>query len=226
MRGKSSDKSRAKKRGDFALAGWIACLFALGAIAGMWAWAENLNTQLKASDEKLRGVGEQIKALKRGMQLLTEITPRGRVRGIITYEPSSNQVAIMSGATVGLYRRADVEMALATALETGGEEFNNTAERLKSTIGIPLEVGLTDSNGRIDIPVSEPGQYVLVASAAKSTSGGMDRYFWLLGFSDNSQPSNLIWLNESNAISTVKPRFTITDVQNMSAGEDQPAPLP
>ena len=225
-RGKSSDKSRAKKRGDFALAGWIACLFALGAIAGMWAWAENLNTQLTASDEKLRGLGEKIEVLKREKQLLTEITPRGRVRGIITYEPSSNQVAIMNGATVGLYRRADVEKALATATEPVGESFDNTVERLKSAIGPPLEVSLTDSNGRIDIAVAEPGQYVLVASAAKSTSGGVDRYFWLIGFSDTSQPSNLILLNESNSLSAAKPRFAITDVQSMSAGVEHPAPFP
>ena len=228
--GRGGSKSRHKNKAESALLGWIACLFALGAAAGLWAWAEYLNDQLKTSEEKVKTLRQTVEGLNRERQLLTEITPSGRIRGIITYEPVAKQVAIMSGATVGLYRRGDVEKALEKITPEGGitsnETFSDAAERLKNAISSPLEISLTDSNGRVDLPVPEPGDYVLVASAAKSGSAGMERYFWLIGFAATDQPSSLILLNESNGISSRKPRFAITDVQGMSTGTPPAHPLP
>ncbi|MEI6337528.1 MAG: hypothetical protein WCQ57_02960 [Verrucomicrobiota bacterium] len=229
-RGTDRGKSRGKKQLESVLIGWIACLFALVAAAGIWAWAEYLHTQLKISDEKIKDMGQKIEVLNREKELLTEITPRGRVRGIITYENAPNQVAIMTGATVALYHRTDVENALATALQSGGitstADFDRTVERFKSAVGPPLEISLTDSNGRIDMPVSKPGSYVLVASAARSNNEGRDRYLWLVGFSDTEQPSGLIFLNESTATSNRKPRFDITDVHTVTTGVERPESLP
>ena len=229
-RGRGGSKSRTKNKAESALAGWIACLFALGAAAGLWAWAEYLNDQLKTSEEKVKTLRQTVESLNRERQLLTEITPSGRIRGIITYEPVPNQVAIMSGATVGLYRRADVEKALETISDevgiTSEETFSAAAERMKNAISSPLEISLTDSNGRVDVPVPERGNYVLVASAAKSGGAGTQRYFWLIGFTADDQPSSLLLLNESNAISSRKPRFAITEVRGMSTGTPPANPLP
>ncbi|MFZ4682738.1 MAG: hypothetical protein ACOYMS_09565 [Terrimicrobiaceae bacterium] len=229
-RGRGGSKSRNKNKAESALPGWIACLFALGAAAGIWAWAEYLNDQLKSSEERVKTLRQTVESLNREKQLLSEITPGGRIRGIITYEPVAKQVAIMSGATVGLYRRDDVERALANLPENGQigseETFNAAAEALKAAISSPLQISLTDSNGRIDLAVPEPGDYVLVASAAKSGTAGTERYFWLIGFTANDQPSNLILLNESNGISSRKPRFAITDVRGLSSGTPPANPLP
>ena len=229
-RGRGGSKSRNKNKAESALPGWIACLFALGAAAGIWAWAEYLNDQLKSSEERVKTLRQTVESLNREKQLLSEITPSGRIRGIITYEPVAKQVAIMSGATVGLYRRADVENALGKIPDNGQmtseEEFNAAAEALKAAISSPLQISLTDSNGRIDLPVPEPGDYVLVASAAKSGTAGTERFFWLIGFTANDQPSNLILLNESNGISSRKPRFAITDVRGLSSGTPPANPLP
>ncbi|HRJ72091.1 MAG TPA: hypothetical protein PLS03_07685 [Terrimicrobiaceae bacterium] len=222
-------KGRSKKSAESSLFGWVACLFALGAAAGIWAWAEYLNEQLKSSDEKVKSLTVQLENLRKEVQMMNEITPPGRVRGIITYEPSANQVAIMSGATVGLYHRGDVEAAIAkTQTEGGGtiistEDFDQAIGRLKASIASPIEITLTDSNGRIDLAVPQPGEYVLVASAAKTSSVGTERYFWLVGFQANGQPSGLILLNERNAISQRKPSLKITDVAGFAGTPDQPA---
>lgn len=226
----SKAQSKAKKKTEATLAGWIACLFALGVAAGLWAWSQQLNDHLKSSEENVRELRLKITKLQNENQLLTEITPSGHIRGIITYEPSNGQVAIMSGATVGLYRRKDVEKALATVLQSNetstSEGFEWTIEQLKAAISSPLEITLTDSNGRFDMAVPKEGEFVIVASAAKSSDTGTERYFWLIGFVSNNQPSSLLLLNESNAISIKRPQFAITNVRALGANLDDPQPSP
>jgi hypothetical protein len=226
-RRRGGKSSRAKKKGaQTAVFGWVACLFALVVAAGIFAYAATLHERIKAANDEITSLKAINDNLKRENQLMTEITPSDRVRAIITYEPSANQVAIMSGATVGLYRRKDVEAALAGAV---GEEavsnmegFEKGIEKLKSAISSPLQITLTDSNGRVDLPVPEPGDYVLVASAGKSTPSGTERFLWLMGFQASGQPSSLILLNEKNASSLRKPHFSIVDVPPMSSGNALP----
>lgn len=217
--------SRSKKKGSqAAIFGWIACLFALVVAAGIYAYSATLQERLADSEKEIKSLNARIEILRRENQLMTEVTPANRVRAIITYEPTPNQVAIMSGATVGLYRRSDVEAALQTiAAEVGPitastESFEKGVEALKGSISSPIEISLTDSNGRVDIPVPEAGDYVLVASAGKSVQGGVERYLWLMGFRASQQPSALILLNEKNATSLRKPAFSIVDVPSMASG--------
>ena len=218
----SRSKEKSKKRDAAAIFGWVACLFALGIAAGIWAWAGYLNDQVKTANEKIRDHEAMEKNLRREIQLLTEITPPGRVRGVITYEPAPNQVAIMSGATVGLYDKGTVEKALASAVGNGevtsSEDFDAVVERLKTAIGTPLQISLTDSNGRIDLPVQQEGDYVLVASAAKAGATGTERYFWLIGFNAGKLPSGLVLMNESNAISMKKRQFGVSTVRPLVVG--------
>lgn len=221
-RGKSKGGGKGAEGGG--LVGWIACLFALGVAAGIWAWAANLNDQVKASDEKITSLNQQIETLKKENQMLNEITPPGRVRGVITYQPAPNQVAIMSGATVGLYKREDVEAALqAVSNQTGDaaigdEAFNTAIDLLKSKISSPLEITLTDSNGRLDLQTPGPGEYVLVASAAKTSGSNTEKYFWLMGFRTGEQPSGLILMNEKNSISSSKGQLRITELPGFQTG--------
>jgi hypothetical protein len=224
-RRRGSKSARAKKKGSqTAIFGWIACLFALVLAAGIYAYASTLQAELDIAKKEIVYLNSINENLKRENQLMTEITPAGRVRAIITYEPAPNQVAIMSGATVGLYRREDVEKALATLagqpsdITSSAEAFEKGVQALKSAIPSPIEVTLTDSNGRVDLPVREPGEYVLVASAGKSTPLGLERFLWLIGFQSKAQPSSLILLNEKNATSLRKPAFQIVDLPGMATG--------
>lgn len=226
-RGRSAGKSRSKSKGGASgMAGWIACLFALGVAAGIWAWATSISDQLQSADEKIVVLTDQVEGLKKENQMLNEITPPGRVRGIITYEPSPNQVAIMSGATVGLYKRTDVEAALAKVRNQTGENiadpetFEAAINLLKSNIATPIEITLTDSNGRLDMVVPSEGDYVLVASAAKTSGSGTERYFWLMGFHAQDQPSGLVLMNEKNAISPKKSLLEITDLTGFRTGKN------
>lgn len=223
-RGNRGSKSR-KKDGP-ALGGWIVCLFALGAAAGLWAWNQNLNTSLTAATEKVREQTTLIDYLKSQIELLSELTPPGRVRAIITYAPTPENIAIVSGATIELYRRSDVDAALEKAnlgLFTSEEELFAAIKRIQAALPPPLEVAVTKSNGRVDIPLPEPGPYVLLSTTAKATSSEVIRFFWLIGFQSNDQPSKIILLNESNAISRFKANVAVTEVQPGMAQPGIPA---
>lgn len=214
--------SRSHKGVEKALLGWIVSLFTLIIAVAVFAYATSLRAPLKERDEEVRKLKIVIEALKRENQVLAEIAPAGRLRAVITYEPKPGQVAIMSGATVGLYKRADVEAVLTKVLAgaPGGnpKTFAEAVEQLKREVSTPLAVTLTDSNGRIDMPVPEPGAYVLVASAGKATATGPERYLWLMGFQAGDQPSSVVLMNERNAISQAKPDLLITDVPIMVTG--------
>jgi len=223
---KGGKSSRSKKGPESAvLAGWISCMLALGVAAGLWAWAQSLREDVVTSEEKITNLNATIDALRKQNDLMSEITPAGHIRGIITYETTSNQVAIMSGATVGLYKRSDVEEALGKSNTLPGtilsaDDFDGAIEKLKTAISSPVEITLTDSRGRLDLGVPSVGDYVLVASAAKTNSnGGTDRFLWLLGFHDQQQPSSLILLNERNAISLKNPQFAIKNLQPLTQAE-------
>lgn len=219
----SSSKSKAKMKTAslVTLGGWIACLIALGLAVCIWAYAMYLSDAVKAANEKLEAANQVAENLRRENQLISEITPAGRVRAVVTYSPTPTQVAVMSGATVGLYKRKEVEDALAKLSPgpiTNSAQFDEVVNKLKTAIPSPAQITLTDSNGRIDLPTPDQDDYVIVASAAKSTGTSMEKYLWLMGFRANDQPSSLILLNDKNAISANKPELKITTVNGMASG--------
>ncbi len=211
-------RSKSKKGDKTAIFALVSCLLAFGVAAGIWAWAQGLQQQLATTTDQIHFLNEKMESINKEKQLLSEIAPSGRVRGIFTYEPSYNQAAIISGATIGLYRRDDVEAAIAKIaaeqpLNAGN--FDDAIEKLKTAISAPLKISLSDSNGRFDLEVPEPGDYVLVASAGKKVGDAVQRYVWLMGFRSENQPSSLILLNDKNALSSSRPRLAIATMPSL-----------
>jgi len=231
-------RSKSKKGDKTAIFALITCLLAFGVAAGIWAWALGLQQKLAAATDQIRFLNEKLDSINKEKQLLSEIAPSGQVRGIFTYEPSYNQAAIISGATVGLYRRADVEAAIAKIASEqplNAGNFDDAIEKLKTAISAPLKISLSDSNGRFNLDVPEPGDYVLVASAGKKVGDVVQRYVWLQGFRSENQPSSLILLNDKNALSSSRPRLAISTMpslvwkappQEENAAAPSPAPAP
>lgn len=211
-----------------ALGGWIACLFALGAAAGLWTWSQSLNDTVRLSSEKIREQAAQIDHLNNQISLLSELTPPGRVRAIITYEPDSQNVAVVSGVRVELFRRADVAAALASmgdAIANSPQELHNDFTEFKKKMPSAMEIGITQSNGRIDMAVPDPGEYVLLASAAKAgPAGQVNMLYWILGFQSNNQASELILMSEKIAITMNDPDLRISDSRKADQAVPTTAP--
>jgi hypothetical protein len=103
-------------------------------------------------------------------------------------------------------------------------ELSASMKRVQEALTSPLEITVTKSNGRIDMAVPEPGAYVLLASAAKSSPTGQIQLIWLIGFEATNQPSSLILMNESNAISRKNPDLVVTEIQSNLAIPNLPPP--
>ncbi len=212
-------KSRGSKKGNEpAIAGWIACLLAVGLAAGIWAYAATLQEKVRLANEEISSLKVERDALRKENQFINELSPAGRVRAVITYEPAPGQIAIMSGATIGLYAREEVDKVLQklrddpSSLAGAAESFEDNVDRLKAGIPSPIELALTDSSGRVDLEIPEPGDYVLVASAGKTVGNTVERYLWLIGFRAADQPSPLVLLGEKNAASSRRPKFEVIDL--------------
>lgn len=204
-----SSRSHRSKKGH--VLPWLITLFFLCVGAGLVAWVFTLSDEINVLREKNRQSTETQRTLKLENQVLNEVTPAGKIRGIITYSPAAGQVAVMSGSTVGLYPRDSVEQAISTVKADKSLGFSDGSEKLKSILASPLSVTITDSNGRVDMTTPGPGDYVLVASAAKKTDIGYEKYLWLVAFTSTDRPSRVVLLNEDNAISESKPELTLTD---------------
>jgi hypothetical protein len=206
-RGKS--KKKAESHG---LGGWIACIFAICAVAGLWIWSQTLNDQLNFLKDENTTLKTDRDSLRKANDALNEITPSGSIRGIIVYEPAPNQTAIVSGATVGLYRRQEVETAVNSLKADASLSFSEKIDRLKSILPSPLAVTLTDSNGRLSLAVPDPGDYAIVASAAKGSGQDIVHLLWLAGFKSENRPSPMVLLDEKNAISENSTALQIRNV--------------
>ena len=214
-RGKNA---KAQHRERIAIGGWIAALFSVALAAGIWAWAENLHNQLKTLETEAIELKKTIAGLKQENLALSEMTPAGRVRCLITYEPGKDQVAILSGVTLGLYKRSDVEDVVkryANQSATDATSFDNLLQTIKSALPSPIAVTLSDSNGRADLSVPQDGEYVLAASASNGNT--QRQYLWLAGFRSNNRPSNVILLGEADAISANNTDIRIKDVSSFAA---------
>lgn len=218
-RAKKRGGSKSKKKGEPGLLGWIACLFVIGVAAGLWVWNQSLGEQITILKEESTRAKASEMNLKKVNDALNEITPSGAIRGIIIYEPVPNQTAIVSGATVGLYPRAEVEKVLADLESNPPGTFQEKIERMKSQLPAPLAVTLTDSNGRINLTIPSPGDYVLVASAAKGGGPEALHFLWLAGFKSADRPSLMILLDEKNAISEKNTDARIRDVKGLAPSE-------
>lgn len=203
--GRSLKKPRKRNPAESALPGWIACLFAIGAAAGLWAWAQSLRDQLVVSEGKVKQLTEDIQSLQRQNTTLLEMAAPGTVRGVMTTEPQPGRLALMSGVNVGLFRLDDVRKAV---LDTSNlptpineEELAAVVTELQRRLPPPLAMTLTDSSGRFDLTVPEEGSYALVSTAFKQGPGNPKRLLWLVEIESTGAPTPVVPLSESNAIS-------------------------
>jgi len=213
-RDRARRKPRKKNAAESALPGWIACLFAIGAAAALWAWGQSSRDQLVVIQSKVVEMEETIKSLQRQNSILLEMAPAGVIRGVLTSEPTPGKLAVMSGVTIGALRVDDVRSALVKIANlptpASEEEFAAIVTALQSNLPPALAVTLTDSSGRFEIALPEAGTYVLIATAFKQNPGGAQRLLWLLEFERSDEPSPVLSLNEKNAISLSEPSFRLS----------------
>lgn len=211
---KSSRERRKRNALEIALPGWIAALFALVIATALGFWGNNLTKQIDAAKMRERGLQENAANLQSQINALMESVPPGRVRGIVSMEPAPGRLAVVSGASVALFSKSDIENFIesesSNQLPATDVEFHAALNRIERSLPPPVELTLTDSNGRFDIRAPAPGEYVLFTSATKSAEGRMTRMFWLQSVRADDLPSQIIPLSEANSITLESPNLRIS----------------
>lgn len=214
-RDESQPRKPRKKRhpAEYSLPGWIAALVAVGVAVAMYAWAIGLKAQLDASLNKLRELEQNVASLQRHNQILLEMAPPGFVRGVLTAEIVPGRLSVLSGASVAAYKLDDLRTAVLRAANlptpVNEEEFAQLVTIIQSSLPPPLAVTLTDSSGRFELALPEPGKYGIVATALKQLGGTTERLFWTLEFQSGDSPTPILSLSEQNAASVRQPQIKI-----------------
>jgi hypothetical protein len=207
-------KPRKRSAAESALPGWIACLFAIAAAAGLWAWAQSLRDQLQVNERKVQELNEDLASFSRQNAILLEMSPPGTMRGVITSEPQPGRLSMLSGVNVGLFRIDDAREAMLAAANlptpVSEEEFSNIVTEVQRRLPPPIAMTLSDSSGRFDLQVPEDGHYAVVSTAFRQGPGNPQRLFWIVGFESQGEPSPVVALSEKNAISLAEPTLKIT----------------
>jgi hypothetical protein len=210
--GRSSgpDRKRHKRNpAESSLPGWIVSLFAIGIAAGLWAWAQSLRDQLRISEEKVLQLTESVSSLQRHNSILLEMAPPRVVRGVLTTEPSACRLAVLSGVSVSVFPLDDVRRAILRVINMPNpvteEELSSILTTMQAGLPPPLSMTLSDSSGRFELALPEPGSYAIVATAFRQSGGSNERLVWLIELESSEEPTPVVSLNEKNAVSLRTP---------------------
>lgn len=206
-------KPRKRHPAESALPGWIAALVAISVAAGLWAWATSLREQLNISTNQVKELENNLASLKRQIGVLLEMAPPGVVRGVITTETHAGRLFLLSGISVAAYRLDDVRGALLRVanlpIPVDEQEFASMVSTIQAALPPPIAMSLSDSSGRFEFPIPEPGNFVLVATGLKQVGGNTERLLWTVEVPVSDSPSPVVSLDERNSASLRSPKFKI-----------------
>lgn len=208
---------RRSSRQSSQFAGWIvASLFLVLAVgAGLLFVARQ--AELDRAKASLAGAEAEVAHLRAENNRLqlraSPDLPEGVVTGRMIVRDANNRRIAPPNVKIRLFSREAIEAHAAkrhaelTGSENGDE--NRLAVHFGSGLPTPILTTATDSRGRFEFPISEPGQYVIQASARSARSGAS--YTWFLGFDSRDSLNTPIDLNESNRSRQFHPLFLITE---------------
>lgn len=191
----------------------LACAVAGG--AGFFAWTQreemdSLRSRLAASEEAKAGFKKQCdEALLMG----PGVVPNDRVRGRGILRDATGARSPLPGISVRLFSRTAIQAHLearhlALTPETGTDP-SQLAVHYMEDLPQPIETTTTDADGRFEIKVPEPGDYV-VQTSLKSLGTGEMR-LWFVSFDSRDQLNTPVDINDSNAARQFIPLLMLVD---------------
>lgn len=198
-------------------AAWILAALAVAAAVGtaLYAWTQHdeitsLRTRLAAAEETNQGWQQKYHAL---LFAAREVASQDMVRGrAILRNAKGNRIAL-PGIKVRIYTRSAVEAYLSDRhqAKSEGEGAGKTslASHYVKNLPPPLETTSTDSDGRFEFKVPEPGEYVIQTSIRSAKSGEMR--LWFVAFDSRDPLNTSVDITESNAVQQFHPLLMIVN---------------
>jgi len=205
-------KRRKKARFQRSLYGYIAAAIAILIAMACFYWGNGYRKREGALNKEIASLKAQTKLLAEQNRSLLLPVPAGQIAGAVGIEDLSNQFAPLAGATVTLYRRADIEKFIESHPQlnrpnVAKEELGNIITTFQIFMPRPVAATLTNSDGTFHFAVSDPGDYALFICANKTVEG--EQVVWLQGVRTGS-PSQRILLTDREAITAERFHFQIT----------------
>jgi hypothetical protein len=142
-----------------------------------------------------------------------EVADTGTVRGRVILRDATGRRTALPGVKLRIYPRDQIESHLNSRRETAGQAAGSDPTRLAThylkELPAPLDVTSSDSDGRFELKVPSPGEYV-IQTAIRSAKTGELR-MWFVRF-DSSDPLNTpVDITESNGVQQFNPLLMIVD---------------
>jgi len=212
-------RSRKGKPQGAMLAGWIAFLLAVSALAGAGFWIAGLYGQLGNLEQRILETEKKLtakdKELQRVLFAAREIAEPGVVRGSMILRNDAGKRVAMPGVQVSLYPRKLIE----EHLDARHAMAKNLPEG-KTVVGIQFfldgmpqaeAMTATDASGRYEFAIPGPGEYVVSALLPMSPARGPSSRLWFVAFNSEDPLNTVVDLTESNGVQQLIPSLMIVE---------------
>lgn len=201
------------RRGEGTKLGWTLILIFAAALMiwGTIFWIGKLSEENAGLRAQLDLADTANTDLKQKYQSLLfaarEVASNDLVRGkVIIRDPTGKRV-VLPGIKVRLYPRAEIEAFLSERhsriAEAGGTDPARLCAHFLKDIPPPIETTTTDSDGRFECKVPQPGEYVIQTSIRSANTGEMR--LWFVTFDSRDPLNTPVDITESNVVQQFNP---------------------
>lgn len=196
---------------------WILALVFLAAAvgAGLLAWSQyleaaSLQTRLAAATKEKSELQKQFDQ--------SQFEARGGVakdtiQGQAIVRDTSGKRVVLPGIKVRLFPRKVIDAHLEARQAALTPESGTTASQLAShfmkNLPAPVDSTTTDSDGRFELKVPEPGGYVLQTSLISAKTREMR--LWFVGFDSRDPLNTPVNINDSNGVREYSPLLMVVE---------------
>ena len=142
-----------------------------------------------------------------------EVASNDLVRGKVILRDATGKRIILPGIKIRLYPRAEIEEFLSERYkriaDAGGTDANRLSAHFLKTIPLPIETTTTDSDGRFDCKIPQPGEYVIQTGIRSGKTGGLR--LWFVAFDSRDPLNTPVDITETNAVQQFNPLFMLVD---------------
>lgn len=210
---------RAHRNAGPILAGWIAFLLALAALAGAGFWIAGLYVEMNGQrvlvEEIQTKLAEKEKEYQRLLFVAREIAEPGIVRGSIILRNNSGKRVAMPGVQVSLYPRKAIEEHLSSRSQEASRLPSGSSVDAASfyirDLPRALATTTTDASGRFEFPVPDPGEYIVFTTIVSSNQNGQFNRLWFVAFDSRDPLNTVVDVTETNGVQQFMPSLMIVE---------------
>lgn len=196
---------------------WVVAALALAAAlgAGLWAWKVSQDqTSLTAAIARSEAANAELKKQYQNVLFAArETASNDLVRGRVIIRKDSGKRMALPDIKVRLYSRKTIEDHLAERQanipDAAGTNPAHLSLHFLKDLPPPAAITTSGSDGRFEMKIPEPGEYILQTSIRSAKTG--QHRLWFVAFDSRDPLNTPVDITESNAVRQFNPLFMIVE---------------